>query len=425
MGDGRYYTYPQFLKILFFMLLLAALVLVITNLFYRNKQKKKGNRLILILSLIAGITLVHFLEAVVYSTQVGLILKWIEVFFLVGILTIIILCFSSGQRRWNVIAALYFSLFLFTLLYPGGSHIISSYSLTGTEYGNVFGILQLTGILLCIAAIGLARPEKRKLPQNYLFTALILPLVYNTIFILVKGTSSGYVFGFYITVTLVYFVMLYKMPNQIMTKNLDKIEKWLNEGLIITDESGNITFTNLAVHPLAEIIGSQEKLNVENPSEIFKSIVKVTLEEDGYAITVSDFETRTFFMTKTELFVKKRLMGYLFVIKETTEITGLLSELENKNLEYTKKNQALTDYAKVAYKYETEKEINLLTNEMNDNIGHQIVELSMVCQKAYLEVEQNSKDVPEAIEATVKLSQKVLNSVRKAVSTYRSFYKRG
>ncbi len=297
--------------------------------------------------------------------------------------------------------------------------------MNGIQYGRFFGILQLAGMILCITAIGFARPKNGKLPQIVMFTALILPLVYNTMIILMKGSSSGYVFGFFLSVTLVYYVMLNRLPSQIMTRNLDKIEKWLNEGIIITNESGNITFTNLLEHSWGEILEIPKKLNVEKPSEIFKNVESAMQEADGVAVTVSGLEPKTFFVTKTQLFIKKRRMGYLFVIKETTEMTQLLLELKNKNLEHEKKNQALKDYARVAYKYETEKEINLLTNEMNDNIGHQMIELSMVCQKACLEVEQNSKDAPEAIQATVKLSQKVLNSVRKAVSAYRSLYKRG
>lgn len=425
MGDGRYYTTEQFYEILFLMLLLTALVIVITNLFYRNRQKSKGNRIILILSLISGITLVHFLEAVVYSPQAGLFFKWIEVFCLFGILSMMIFCFSSGHRSWDILATLYFCTFLFSFIYPGGSHLISEYSLNGIQYGRFFGILQLAGMILCITAIGFARPKNGKLPQIVMFTALILPLVYNTMIILMKGSSSGYVFGFFLSVTLVYYVMLNRLPSQIMPRNLDKIEKWLNEGIIITNESGNITFTNLLEHSWGEILEIPKKLNVEKPSEIFKNVESAMQEADGVAVTVSGLEPKTFFVTKTQLFIKKRRMGYLFVIKETTEMTQLLLELKNKNLEHEKKNQALKDYARVAYKYETEKEINLLTNEMNDNIGHQMIELSMVCQKACLEVEQNSKDAPEAIQATVKLSQKVLNSVRKAVSAYRSLYKRG
>ena len=424
MGDNRYYTYPQFFKILFLMILLAALIVIITILFYRNKRKKKVYGMLFILSMVTCITFVNFLEAVIFTTHAGFLLRWVECFCLFGIPAVMMVYFSSGHRIWYTIPIVYYFSFLLLLIYPGGEAMITRDSLTEVQYGAVYGFLQIAGLILCFIAL-LSQKRKKNIPGNIVFMALSMPLVYNAVFTIMKGTPSGYIYLYFVTGAIVYNVMLFKMPTLIMTKNIDEIEKWLNEGIIITNELGDVLFTNLRDHSLEEIVCVPIEMDVDEPTKIFTSNgIAIHEEENGYSVFLPGTENRTLYMTKTNLYTKNKLLGYLFIIEDTTLISGVLTELKNKNREHQEKNQSLQDYAKIAYKYEMEKEINLLTNEMNDRIGHQMVELSLVCQKAYLEVEQNTKEAPDAMVTTMQLAKKILTSVREAVSTYRNFYKR-
>ena len=421
MGDNRYYTYIQFYNVLFFLLQISVLILVITSLYYRNKKNKKINSMLIILSFVLTISCMNFLESVIYRADIGLIFKETESICIIAIISLLLFFSTTNKLISHIIPTIYFVAFIILIIYYGIEIIIPYYTLSRINYSVTYGFFQLLGIIVCLIFFTIKKVNmfvktgRLNIPEIILFISLLLPLGYNSIYNMITYEESQYSYMLFITVIIVYYIMLYKMPTHIMTKSLDEVEKWLDEVIIVTKIKNNF-------HKYIFIY--EDKINIFNPTSIFKyKKIRSSKEKDDIIVEISDKEKRSFYITKTELQKGKKVIGFLFVIKETTVISGMLEELRINNKEYAEKNQSLKDYANIAFKFEMEKEINYLTNEMNDKIGHQMVELLMLAQKAYYEVESRNKTALITMQNTALHAQKILKSVREAVSTYRNFYK--
>lgn len=423
MGDARYYTYTQFYNVLFFMTYIMMLTGIIISVYYRNKNTRRINYIIGIFVISFVMILSRFIEEVTYIREVGAYMRILSCIGIVFILGCIINIFMVNRGKWQErIGMVYSGMPLLYIVVSGKSIILLEYFFVEVIYANLYIYYLIFGCALLAVVFVTTKTKMDSIGEIVFSIVVTLPIFIYVIERVFERTVEVHYYVSFISTIIIYIIVLNDRSLQVISKIFDNIEKHLEEVIIVTNDNGVIVQSNIDEEKFQQLFGITKKIDRLKPYKIFAhKLIKSVIKDELYEVKVMiKEEVRTFTIKIHELRNTKKRLGFLLIIKEITEISNMLLELTNSNITLANINKELTDYSEVIYSYETEKGINDMMSEINEHLGHQIIELSLVTQKACNEVKLNSELSEQAIDDVMILAKKNLQEVRNTVTKYKS-----
>lgn len=429
MRNDYYYTYLQFFNVFFFLVYTMGLVATTAIITFRNKRGLKINFLLAILILLTVICIGRFLEQVTCFLP---LLHYMRVVEGVSILSIMALSMAflahTSHRFGSWIGVLYLIPLVFPLSTRGTKFFASSYNFYETQLSPEYIFYILMGVFVLVLIITYRsyyfyKHHISRHAEIMIAGSICLPMFIFLICVLAGFPISFYIYFTPISAWGIYIATIHYMPTHIMIKLLDGLENNLDEIIIVADDQGEIIYKNKSDDLAIPWLKLGPDINIDFQDELFAHpVVTLSREEAKVTVELIHPDNDCFRITITRLESSSRVLGYMLVIKDVTMIHQMLEEVKRINEAVDNKNKSLTSYKDITSKYEMEKIIQKLVEDINNELGEQMYHLMNSADQVYTHLLDETYDAYDEIDEVIKETKDTLQEVRRAVRAYRTLY---
>lgn len=443
MGDGRYYTFRQFFQILYLTGMAGFLVYTILFMMLRSRIKNRIHMIVRSLYFLLALIFVGFIKELVYEIEAYVILTYISMFLILILMISWILHYFKRKK------VIYFLSGVYILLL--GTNYIDSISYVSVHYSTTYRltIIGFVTVIIILLIHDITQNYYEKNPEyngSNTDTSLIRYKYYESLY---SGMSIGIMsttylikvvaglefpiheIGCFVGIFLLNVVFLRFMPEEkIPAGYRHLVENFVDTIITLNNDKKVLGVNNTPLKPIIK----EGIVDFENPSsffigevksykEISKKVKEVVIDSGEQHITVR--------YSYNEIIKQKKSLGFVLVIEDYTKHEDMLVELERKKEELVMIKQDLLRYSRTTKILSAEKERNRLLIEVQNDLGHQLAELSKYIlntkelaydlSKEKISVEELSQNISQGIQ----MAKKNLTNIRKTVRQYRSSYEDG
>ena len=432
MGDGRYYTWFQFLSTAYSLLLALILLVSIIYLGLKSRMQRTLKYILLIQVSCLFVVLANFYENLIFNETAAYVLRYFQlaIGLLVGLLTIQ-LFFGLSRLIFEIEVGLLMAYMLLGTVFPELMGMIAQYRMNVVTVSASYQVLAL--LMTFIGMVGaiyfLVRGRRASVlerKKNALITfGLLLPGVLFVALLLIDNLSGVRWHYYAILLGLASIMMAYfkYAPGEIVPINFLAMVDRIEETVLLYDEHQRLIYVNQT--------NLSEKIDFFNfpcqncYDQLIDYLWHEPVEQDPTADYINlktemDHELYFFRCYKNIIEKEGHTIGYLAVLEDVSDIERTLENLKNQKDQLDQLNARLTEHAKVVAKVEIEQERSRLLLEVQNELGHRLAELTKMIENIL-----GCMDAPEAlgqIKESCQLSKSTLQAIRRAVVDYRTSY---
>lgn len=415
MGDGRYYTYFQFVDIM--VLTLLSVLSVISILFFHYRKNKDMNIIYITVptDMIYVFLVIRIIESIIPNLIVASTLRELQ---LILLLTSIVLCILNKNYINKKIKPILLVSLVFALTIPFLNIVIKTYKFHTILYSDYYKMF-LFFAMNCLS--GYLFFKKNSEITKYKLIVIIIPMLIYLIIVIINSYWVCYMELFISLFVIIYTNLVFTLNSESSHSILafEKIGNISTNYIFVIDNNKKVIYSN-DMAKMSEFFSDIKY--IENITSIFKGdkIKNNTHLDKNYINIKKDDEEFYFTYGFSELFHNEKIIGHIVTITNITDLILLLNDLENKKSQSIMINEKLSNYSKVVYHHEKEKEINNLLEEVVESRDAQMKHLINLIEDTKNKID--SDDFENYIEISIEKSNEILDDVRKTVSKYREYY---
>ncbi len=435
MGDGRYYTIYQFLSVSLLVMLSMILIASMLIGYIRNKNSDNARAVFRLFFVLAVLMTLKVVELVIPGIYIGFIIRCIIamaiiIMFLEWFIYLNHHVFKIVQGKKSLFVRAIFRIaammLIFTTVFTNGRLIITQYHFFHTRFSGFYAALLIAlSVLVSIFIIWILASKKQinKLYKNSvsalsLVMSLFFPLVLYSVMVFYHADYVDFAEILVFTAFGVLFsiIMNKQVPLELTVLAFNRIGDIIQDYIFVTDMTGKVIYRNRQANQSNYFV-KDEKITIENIKKLYitEPIIKHNAEGNEYVKLKHKKETRYFSHKYEPLKEQGKTIGQIITIVDITKLMNLLFSLEDQKKKSEEVHAKLKNYSKVVYHVEKEKKINALLEEIvssrETEMQHLIAGIDALIE--------NEGDFKEQVDPIIRFNQKILEDVRKAVSTYR------
>lgn len=444
MGDERYYTYGQFINIIFLMLLVVFSTGSYMFSYYKNREDFKNKLLSHVFFQIILLSLLRFVEEVSLSLEIAVFCRQGE-----GILFFCVLSTSyqylkgilgKADRkiyRKRVFYAYGVSVFgvllmevVNSLIGEGGFLFLKEYSFSTPSYANGYPtILFLFFLLLTISCKALLSKQNKMAEMGSyrlsvigyaIFAMFLFPGVLYCILLFSKrGSTNTVEILLYFFICILYDIIIATVtPYNITSIAFDNTKDFIQNGIVLLDERGKLIYRNSFLEK-RELFSNKKNFPENKITDFFaaEEVQLITKHQRGCIQVKNKEQIYYFSYNQKEIGSEKK--GKLFLFTDITNLILMLDKVVEEREKIKVLNQELKDYAQVVFELEKEKQVQELLFQVNSIQEKNIHQLNAQISGIWL---KEDDEIEEELEKAIEAVNTTLNDVRKAVNLYKSYY---
>ena len=435
MGDGRYYTIYQFFSV---SLLVMLAMIVITGMligYIRNKNSDNARAVFRLFFVLVVLMTLKVVELVIPGISIGFMIRCIIamaiiIMFLEWFIYLNHHVFKIVQGKKSLFARAIFRIaammLILTTLFTNGRLIITRYDFLNTRFSGFYAALLIALSVLVSIFITWILASKKQMNKLYknsvlalgLVMLLLCPLVLYSVLVFYHADYVDFAEILIFTAFGVLFsiIMNKQVPLGLTVLAFNRIGDIIQDYIFVTDMTGKVIYRNRQANQSAYFV-KDEKITIENINKLYTTepIIKQNAEGNEYVKLKYKKETRYFSHKYEPLKEQGKTIGQIITIVDITKLMNLLFSLEDQKKKSEEVHAKLKNYSKVVYHVEKEKKINALLEEIVSSRENEMQHLIAGIE----ELIENEGDFKEQVDPVIRFNQKILEDVRKAVSTYR------
>lgn len=435
MGDGRYYTFYQFFSV---SLLVILSMIVFASMFmgyYRNKNNENARVVFRLFFVLAILMTLKIVELVIPGINTGFLIRCI-------IASVIIVMFfewfiylnhhvlkmAYGKKNFLVRYAFRITamILLLAVVFTKGRLIISQYRFFHTQFSGFYAALLIVLfviVIILITWILTLKKQVNKMYKNSVFALglailLFCPLAIYSMMVLFHTDYVDFaeILVFIASGILFSIIMNKQAPLGLTVLAFNRIGDIIQDYIFVTDMRGKVIYRNRKANQ-SEFFVKDEEIELGNIKKLYRTepIIKQNSVGNEYAKLKHKKQTLYFTHKYEPLKDKEDTIGQIITIVDITKLMNLLYSLEDQKQKSKEANAKLRNYSEVVYHIEKEKEINTLLEEI---VSSREKEMQSLINRIDALID-NEGDFVEQVDPVIRFNQKILEDVRKAVSTYR------
>lgn len=414
VGDGRYYTYPQFFAVLFLTLLLAGIA--IRGVLSHYQGYRRGGRLIMAAHASLGMAVfMRFSAEVVASQELALAARQGELICLLAselaVLYLMGLGSSLSPTLFRGIALCFLP--VTGLFMTEGTWLVRSHTLTAIEFGA--GYLSVTAALLCLS----------------LLTALASPTRYGPLLLYglplgghLAGALGGGPAGD-LSLYALYPCLLAGLSRfstafrsyRIGGQAFSCINNLIEDAVLLCDADKKIVYRNAHARKAAFLKGELASVPDGGPGEMVSDEMRPT---HRYHIpTFSSADGKRHIECRTQP-VGHDAKSRFFIFTDISRHLGMLDLQEEQRVRLEEANQRLRQYAHIVFDMEKEKEVASLLSDVTRAQDTFITHFKTRLRALSHGREEDA--FHDRIEALIADARENLSRIRALVARYRRYH---
>ena len=435
MGDGRYYTFYQFFSVSLLVMLSVIVIAGMLMGYYRNKNNEKAKAVFRLFLVLAVLMTLKVVELVIPGINKGFLIRCIIALiiifmFLEGFIYLNHHVFKIIQGKKSFFVRTVFRIaammLMVAMVFTKGRLIISQYHFFHTRFSGFYAALLIALSVLVIIFITWVLASKKQINIIYknsvsalgLVMLLLGPLALYSVMVFYHADYVDFaeILVFAASGVLFSIIMNKQAPLGLTVLAFNRIGDIIQDYIFVTDMTGKVIYKNRKANQ-SDFFVKDEKINIENIKKLYitEPIIKQNAEGNEYAQLKYKMKTVYFSHKYEPLKEKGKTIGQIITIVDITKLMNLLFSLEDQKQKSEEVHAKLKNYSKVVYHVEKEKEINALLEEIVSSRENEMQRL-IAGIDALIE---NEGDFKEQVDPVIRFNQKILEDVRKAVSTYR------
>lgn len=427
MGDGRYYTYSQFFDVVILTTLITLAIINTLYCYYRNNEEGSTWHVNGCYGLVLFFIMFRIVESVIPNMTGAAQLRHISVVFLLASISL------EGLRRFMLMkykkVILLISLAIM-LIFAVSDLMILDYGFHSSTYTLFYKVvLTVTATTISILNVPFILKQlktmssKAQTKWRLRLGLFILPAVVYTIGVWNNSSTIDYLEYLVVaglTINLIFELQL-GSQSALSILAFDKIGDMTSNYIIVVDTQEQVIYENEAVRK-SDFFKASTMLNTNKIEEIFEGdeVKKTQYYKKEYLQLIVD-ETEQYFTYKISMLShNNKVIGKIISFTRITDLMTLLMELEEKKKASQLINQQLSNYSEVVYYIEKEKEVDNLLNNILTSRDQQMKELLAMISETKGNIDETTFE--SYINASIQMSDGILEEVRQTVSDYRAYY---
>ncbi len=433
MGDGRYYTWIQFTKILYYTILCMVLVFGIVYLNTKSRKRRTLKYLLAVKGSILLMTVLRFYEELVFDVGAAEMFRKLQMYIALIVFSLIVqLLYGFSKRNFVALLGLWHLLLVGIFLNFNQDILLEGYTYGHASYHGVYKVtVALFSLMILIGTIKNMRynhhgSRYERLQKRYISLSLCIPTLFYTLFIydlMPKDVQIFYGVLIVSSITLLAVFVKYT-PGELLPLNFIQLVDDIRETVIVFDKERQVIYNNKT--DFASRLTLESNDTAFSYRQLFSQFQIIAKEELGHETRYTLKENnRTFHICCKQKTIEKgkQVLGYLLVLEDYSHLEEMLSNLRHQTEELNTINESLKEHAAVVATIEAERERHRLMLEVQNYLGHRFAEMTKVIENIIGSTQTESTlDVVKAIEASTKLAKDNLKDIRKTVVDYRSSY---
>jgi len=426
MGDGRYFTYYQFIQILYFTFAISCLVSFI--MFIWIKAKKRENINYIIFALMSWFLLL----TLIFITEVSYGIKAVNVLWHIqsGLVFIIIIWNIDDYLKQSGLVRvlrliLYLPLCSFPFWIPSLWFKVEKYSL--------FFILLIFTCLIVLGAlaqkdIGQYKKETERYKWYESRMKALALMVFATsfqLYIILPRLRWIFLLSILLAACMYMYIFLNYLPQQKIPYGYYRSMEHLFETFIVISHERQVLYTsktefstNIEANGRVDLRHLEDLIHLDR-----KSVIKLSsklVQVNGY----KGHDLVSCRLSFEKVISKKMVIGYVVLIEDCTHLEHTIVELKEKKTRLAKTEADLLALSKTAKVLGEETERNRLLIDVQNELGHHLATMTKYLARIVNQIEEEEPvdQVLEALEEGISLAKANLSNIRQTVRIYRESF---